>query len=58
MGDKQNGTAYIVAGAAVGLVSVVMVAVSFFRLIWAMGGLAVALMRLAYLTVFDRPGRS
>lgn len=58
MSHRRNGTPYLVAGAAVGLVSAVMAAVSLVRLVWAVGGLAVSLMRLAYLTIFDRPGRS
>jgi len=58
MSRRPNGVPYLAAGAAVGLVSAIMVAVNLVRLVWAVGGLAVPLMRLAYLTVFDRPGRS
>ncbi|MHA3794474.1 hypothetical protein [Sphingomonas sp. YL-JM2C] len=58
MSHRRNGTPYLVAGAVVGLVSAVMAAVSLVRLVWAVGGLVVSLMRLAYLTIFDRPRRS
>lgn len=58
MSRRPNPVPYLAAGAAVGLGSAIMVAVSLFRLIWAMVGLVASLVRLAYLTVFDRPGRS
>lgn len=55
--DKHSATPSFIAGGAIALYSAAKAIGAVVRLVWGIGGLTVSLLRLAYLSIFDRSGK-